>query len=174
MVVFDASILLFILDENTPSSVPRAKERVELLIEGFSNAGEKIVIPTPALSECLVHAGPAGPDWVTLLGKRACFQIVGFAQRAAIESAIRTHEARQRGLKKAALLTRARPRLNSIGRLLLSPQSKARAPFTRTTPPCEAMPSRPAWKPTSLQTCRCHLKIRSRLWPSTRRTTETP
>jgi predicted nucleic acid-binding protein len=111
MVVFDASILLFILDENTPSSVPRAKERVELLIEGFSNAGEKIVIPTPALSECLVHAGPAGPDWVTLLGKRACFRIVGFDQRAAIEAAIRTHEARQRGLKKGGVADQSKTKI---------------------------------------------------------------
>ena len=38
------------------SSVPRAKERVEYLIDTLSKAGEKIVIPTPALSECLGHA----------------------------------------------------------------------------------------------------------------------
>ena len=100
MVVFDASILLFIFDENTPSSVSRAKERVELLIDGYSNSGEKIVIPTPALSECLVHAGPAGSDWVAMLGKQSCFRIASFDQRAAIEAAIRTHDARQRGQKK--------------------------------------------------------------------------
>jgi hypothetical protein len=41
MVVFDASILLFVLDENTPSSVPGAKQRVEHLIDRLSKAGEK-------------------------------------------------------------------------------------------------------------------------------------
>jgi predicted nucleic acid-binding protein len=84
MVVFDASILLFLFDENTPSSVPRAKERVEYLIQNLSDAGEMIVIPTPALSECLVHAGPAGPEYLAILGKQSA----------------RTHQARQRGQKK--------------------------------------------------------------------------
>ena len=76
MVVLDASILLFFLDENTPSSVPRAKERVEHLIETLSEANEKIVIPTPALSECLVGADSAGPDYLSILHKQACFRIV--------------------------------------------------------------------------------------------------
>ena len=62
MVVFDASMLLLILEENVRSSIPKAKERVEYLIDTLSKAGEKIIIPTPALSECLVHAGPAGPE----------------------------------------------------------------------------------------------------------------
>lgn len=100
MVVFDASILLFIFDENTPSSVPRAKERVEYLIDRLSKAGEKIVIPTPALSECLVHAGPAGPDYLAILGKQSCFRVASFDERAAVEAAVRTFEARQRGQRK--------------------------------------------------------------------------
>lgn len=100
MVVFDASILLFIFDENTPSSVPRARERVEFLIDTLSEAGEKIVIPTPALSECLVHAGPAGPDYLTIIGKQACFRIASFDERAAVEAAVRTYNARQRGQRK--------------------------------------------------------------------------
>jgi hypothetical protein len=62
MVVFDASILLFVFDENTPASVTGAKERVAHLIDRLTALGEKIIIPTPALSECLVHAGPAGED----------------------------------------------------------------------------------------------------------------
>ncbi|PZR81526.1 MAG: hypothetical protein DLM68_17670 [Hyphomicrobiales bacterium] len=100
MVVFDASILLFVFDENTPSSVPRAKERVEYLIDQLSAAGEKIVIPTPALSECLVHAGPAGPDYLTILGKQSCFRVASFDERAAVEAAVRTFQARQRGQRK--------------------------------------------------------------------------
>ena len=73
MVVFDASILLLILEENIRSSIPKAKERVEYLIDTLSKAGEKIIIPTPALSECLVHAGPAGPEWVNIIGKASRF-----------------------------------------------------------------------------------------------------
>lgn len=100
MVVFDASILLFVFDENTPSSVPRAKERVEHLIDNLSKAGEKIVIPTPALSECLVHAGPAGPEYLAILGKQACFRVASFDERAAVEAAARTFDARRRGQPK--------------------------------------------------------------------------
>jgi hypothetical protein len=100
MVVFDASILLFVLDENTKSSVPNAKERVEYLIDTLSKTGEKIIIPTPALSECLVHAGPAGSEYLNIIGRQACFRIASFDERAAVEAAIRTYNARQRGQPK--------------------------------------------------------------------------
>lgn len=100
MVVFDTSILLFILDENTRSSVPRAKERVEYLIDYLSVNGEKIIIPTPALSECLVHAGPAGSSYLAVLNKHASFRIASFDERAAVEAAIMTYNARQRGQRK--------------------------------------------------------------------------
>ena len=100
MVVFDASILLFVFDENVRASVPKAKERVEYLIATLSKAGETIIIPTPALSECLVHAGQAGPEYLNILGKQSCFRVASFDQRAALEAAIRTYEARQRGQPK--------------------------------------------------------------------------
>jgi hypothetical protein len=100
MVVFDASILLFVLDENTKSSVPNAKERVEYLIDTLSKTSEKIIIPTPALSECLVHAGPAGSEYLNIIGKQVCFRIASFDERAAVEAAIRTYNARQRGQPK--------------------------------------------------------------------------
>ena len=100
MVVFDASILLFVFDESTKSSVPRAKERVEYLIDTLSKTGERIVIPTPALSECLVHAGPAGPEYLNIIGRQACFRVASFDERAAVEAAIRTYHARQRGHAK--------------------------------------------------------------------------
>jgi len=100
MVVFDASILLFVFQENVKSSVPKAKERVEYLIDCLSKEGEKIVIPTPALSECLVHAGPAGPDYLTIINKQACFRVASFDERAAVEAAVRTFQARQRGQSK--------------------------------------------------------------------------
>lgn len=100
MVVFDASILLFLFDAGTPASVPRAKERVEHLIDRLTIAGEKIVIPTPALSECLVHAGSAGLEYLAILEKQSCFRIAGFDERAAIEAAIRIFDARQRRQRK--------------------------------------------------------------------------
>ena len=98
--MFDASILLFVFDENTKSSVPRAKERVEYLIDTLSKTGERIVIPTPALSECLVYAGPAGPEYLNIIGRQACFRVASFDERAAVEAAIRTYHAGQRGQPK--------------------------------------------------------------------------
>jgi len=133
MVVFDASILLFVLDENTPSSVSGAKARVEHLIAHLSDAGEKIVIPTPALSECLVYAGPAGAEYLAIIHKQACFRIVSFDERAAVEAAIRIFEARQRGQKKGGDPMSARLRLNSTGKLLRWEPSKAPQLFTRMT-----------------------------------------
>ncbi|HUZ95243.1 MAG TPA: hypothetical protein VMU57_10055 [Edaphobacter sp.] len=100
MVVFDASILLFVFDENTPSSVSRAKDRVEYLIDSLTEADEKIIIPTPALSECLIHAGPAGPEYLAIISKQSCFRIASFDERAAVEAAVRTYQARQRGQPK--------------------------------------------------------------------------
>ena len=100
MVVFDASMLLFILDDNVKASVPNARERVEYLIDCLSKEGERIVIPTPALSECLVHAGPAGPDYLAIISRQAVFRVASFDVRAAIEAAFRTYEARRRGQPK--------------------------------------------------------------------------
>jgi predicted nucleic acid-binding protein len=98
MVVFDASILLLVLEENARASVPRARERVEYLIETLSKTGEKIIIPTPALSECLVHAGvTVAPAYLDIIGKQSCYRVASFDERAAVEAAVRTHEARQRG-----------------------------------------------------------------------------
>jgi predicted nucleic acid-binding protein len=100
VVVFDTSILLFVLDGDTPASVPRAKERVEYLIDQLSDAGEKIIIPTPALSECLVHAGRAGPEYLAIIAKRSCFKVTSFDERAAVEAAVRIFQARARGQRK--------------------------------------------------------------------------
>lgn len=100
MVVFDTSFLVLVLSESARASVPNARQRVEHLIDTLSTLEEKIIIPTPALSECLVHAGPAGPDYIAMINRQGCFRIVGFDQRAAIEAAARIYEARQRGQRR--------------------------------------------------------------------------
>lgn len=96
MVVFDASILLLVLEENAKASVPRGRERVEYLIETLSKTGEKIIVPTPALSECLVRAGPAGPQYLDVISKQSCYRVASFDERAAVEAAVRIHAALQR------------------------------------------------------------------------------
>jgi hypothetical protein len=101
MVVFDASVLLLVLEETVKASVLRARERVEYLIDTLSKTGERIIIPTPALSECLVHAGPAGPQYLDIIGRQSCFRVASFDERAAVEAAVRTCEALRRGARRA-------------------------------------------------------------------------
>lgn len=71
MVVFDTSILLLVLDPHakqppvdpaTQLPVERAAERIEYLIDRLDADREKIVVPTPALSELLVYAALAHRD----------------------------------------------------------------------------------------------------------------
>ncbi|MCJ2015858.1 hypothetical protein MKK84_00185, partial [Methylobacterium sp. E-065] len=100
MVVFDASILIFVFEENANASTPRAKERVDFLIENLSEEGVKIIIPTPALSEILVNAGQAGPEYLATISRQACFRVASFDERAAVEAAVRIAQARQQGRRK--------------------------------------------------------------------------
>ncbi|KAB6717007.1 PIN domain-containing protein [Roseobacter sp. TSBP12] len=105
MVVFDSSILLLVLDPNakapvdpaTGISVEKAAERIEYLITNLTADKEKIVIPTPVLSEVLVHAGGAMQAYLDTLNGQAAFRIAPFDQKAAIEAALAMSDAIKRG-----------------------------------------------------------------------------
>ena len=69
---------------------------------------EKVVIPTPALSEVLVHADQAAEEYLDVFHKSASFRVVPFDERAAIELAAITREAIGGGdLRAGADITRA-------------------------------------------------------------------
>ncbi len=105
MVVFDSSVLLLVLDPNakppsdpgTGGAVEKAVERIEYLIENLTGDKEKIVIPTPVLSEVLVHAGDALQPYLDTLNHQAAFRIAPFDQKAAIEAALAMSDAIRRG-----------------------------------------------------------------------------
>ena len=105
MVVFDSAFLLLLLDRHalppldpaTGKAVVKAKERVEYLIKNLSADKEKVVIPTPVLSEVLVHAGTATDMYLELLNNQATFRIAPFDQKAAIEAALAMRDAIDRG-----------------------------------------------------------------------------
>lgn len=111
MVVLDSTtILLFIqpdasapLDPNTDLPVHRANERIEYLIQRLDEAGTTVIIPTPVLSEILVHSGDAAAEYLNILNQHAVFRIVPFDQRAAIEVAAMTREAIAAGDKKSGI-----------------------------------------------------------------------
>jgi predicted nucleic acid-binding protein len=95
MVAFDATMLSLLIHpgSNPPldsqeKPVARCRERVEYLVEMLQEKKEKILIPTPALSEVLVIAGSAGPTYLNQLNSSARFRICPFDQKAAVEAAI--------------------------------------------------------------------------------------
>jgi predicted nucleic acid-binding protein len=91
MVVVDTATLLFILqpDASAPlgddgQPIPKCRERVELLLRNLSEAGVRVVVPTPVLAELLVSVGPGK---VQLLGEINQSAAVAFDQIAAVECA---------------------------------------------------------------------------------------
>jgi len=105
MVVFDSSVLLLVLDPNakpptdpaTGQPLDKSADRIEYLISNLTADKEKIVIPTPVLSEVLVHAGDAMQQYLDILNGQAAFRIAPFDQKAAIEAALSMSDAIKRG-----------------------------------------------------------------------------
>jgi len=119
--VFDSTTLLYHLDPDakpprdpdTGQPVARAQERVDLLLETFKTQGKTVLIPTPVLSEVLVGAGDAGPQYLDILSNTSRFRIAPFDERAAIELAEMTRKARSSGdLRAGTGLTRAQLRFD--------------------------------------------------------------
>lgn len=100
MAVFDSAFLVLLFDpEATPPNDPatgkpvaHAKERIEHLVDTMGKQKDKVIIPTPVLSEYLVKADEAGAERLQLLEKRAVFDIASFDKRAAVELAATTRE----------------------------------------------------------------------------------
>jgi hypothetical protein len=105
MVGIDASIALAIWFPNVACSVPNGKERVEYLLELLELRNERILLPTPALSEILVRAGEAGVEFVNQIGRSSRFEIAAFDELAAIEVALAIAAAKKAGGKAAGNAT---------------------------------------------------------------------
>ena len=95
MAVFDATALIHLLEPNAPAIIDPAtgqpvaspQARIDHLVQTLEEERERIIVPTPALSEVLVHANDAIADYLTVLNVSSRFRIVPFDQRAAIELA---------------------------------------------------------------------------------------
>lgn len=107
VVVFDTSVLLLAIhpdtlppvDPETQEPLEYAKQRVDYLIRKLQKVRTKVVIPSPALSELLVHAGSAVNDYVQKL-QQTPFSVASFDTRAAIEcaQAVRKYGIKGKGL----------------------------------------------------------------------------
>lgn len=108
MVVFDTTILLPVLWASVPvpnhpqtgQPVERFRDRIDYLIAHLEQTRTKIIIPTPALSEILVRAGTAGPEYLAQINARSTFRTVAFDERAAVEVAAMTKKAIDAGDKR--------------------------------------------------------------------------
>lgn len=112
MVVFDATMLLLLLrpgispplDPVTGEPVEQAETRLAHHVANLEMSKTRVIIPTPALSELLVRAGPAGTALVVQIQKSSVFRIAPFDTRAAIELAAMTHAALTAGEKRSGVL----------------------------------------------------------------------
>ena len=100
MVGMDASFALALWFPDVPCSVPQAKERVEYLVQTLTTTRERILVPTPALSEILVHAGKAGSDFAQKIGRSSRFEIGSFDTLAAIEVSMTITANKAKGSKR--------------------------------------------------------------------------
>lgn len=113
MVALDADFLILLLHPNPPipvhpktkQAVPRLKERVEHLIATLEKAREKILIPTPALSEVLVLAMDRASEYLAEITSNYGFELASFDPMAAVEAAIATANAKKKGGKKGGSLS---------------------------------------------------------------------
>src|SRR6266853_2686510 len=95
MVVFDTTVLVPLLDPRCPSPidpstskpVTESNARMNFLVSELRERREKIIIPTPVLSEVLIHADKAATDWFLKLSRSSAFRIEPFDARAAVELA---------------------------------------------------------------------------------------
>jgi predicted nucleic acid-binding protein len=95
-VAFDASILLPLLfpgvkgpiDPATNKPIEHCRERIDQLVSELDKSHTKVIIPTPALSEILVHAENAGPKYLEQLRQSRAFKLEPFDERAAAEVAM--------------------------------------------------------------------------------------
>lgn len=101
MVVFDATILLALLHPDAPAPrhpetnepVDRFRDRIDYLVSQLEKSRDKIIIPTPALSEILVRADSAAPKYLDKINSSSVFRPAPFDELAAVEVAAMTREA---------------------------------------------------------------------------------
>ncbi len=74
-------------DPNTGLPIERLDERIDCLIEKWSERRETVIIPTPVLCEFLILANEDGPEYLTRIHDSSNFKVKPFDERAAIELA---------------------------------------------------------------------------------------
>jgi len=100
MISFDTTFLTLMFVPNAKHSEANAKDKVEFLISDIHGTGERIIIPTPALSEILVKSGRAREEIIQTLTKSPKFLVAPFDIRSALELSLMTDAALTRKDKR--------------------------------------------------------------------------
>ena len=74
---------------------------LEYLVNSLEKSEEKIIVPTPALSEILVRAGTAAPEYLRRINLASVFRPASFDELCAVEVAEITKEALDSGDKRS-------------------------------------------------------------------------
>ena len=108
MVAIDSTFLALMLhekalppqDPSTKKPVERVMDRIEKLLEDLDSESERIILPTPVLSEFLILVGKDGPGYLDKISGMKTILIKPFDEKAAIELAAREVEDREKGSKR--------------------------------------------------------------------------
>ena len=88
-------------DPATGAPVERIADRIEKLLEDLDSGSERIILPTPVLSEFLILVGMDGPQYLDKLSSMKNILVKPFDELAAIELAAREVEDREKGSKRS-------------------------------------------------------------------------
>jgi predicted nucleic acid-binding protein len=112
MVVIDTKFLALMLglkvrSRKDPSTqiVDRLEDRIEKLLEDLDGESERIIVPTPVLSEFLIFAAKDSSAYLEKLAGLKNFLIKPFDEMAAIELAAVEVEDRARGDKRGGSIS---------------------------------------------------------------------
>jgi predicted nucleic acid-binding protein len=116
MVVMDSTTLLLLffpsasppIDLTTGAPVAKCKDRIDYLLQNLSEAGIKVMVPTPVLSELLVKVGPDKAKVLSEIHGAYAFKVEPFDTRAAIEVAHLTDSDLQSGKRLSGAQTYAK------------------------------------------------------------------
>jgi predicted nucleic acid-binding protein len=92
-------------DPATKKPVERIEDRIEKLLEDLDSESERIILPTPVLSEFLILAGRDGPGYLERISGMKNILVRPFDQKAAIELAAIEVEDRSKGGKRAGSIS---------------------------------------------------------------------
>jgi hypothetical protein len=112
MVALDNTILSILLfpdaevhEGQEAKPVERARDRVNALVQEIADAGEQVLVPSPALAEVLATPDCNMDEVLSTLRGSAYIQIGDFDQRAAVELAVRLRAAFSAGDIREGLKT---------------------------------------------------------------------